>query len=217
MCSILSSLVSMPKPSQASKKRKANEMSDTHIDALATSLDKAANPSMTEQTSRSLQDVHGLSMAPYTASELAHFSHERLVRYITDLQEQVGTAKTKKEVDQVGTVKTETRDEAAGEPVSTPEKPIERSGGLPFFGDADPGIGFEQEKAFHQEVMQTRATMKKKMLEHFERKYRNRLPACFAIKVQSRRVIEEIFHFEQFGPCMSKGTFFYDLDVSPTA
>ena len=47
---------------------------------------KAADEKKKMQTPQPLQLVHEASMAPYAASELAHFSHERLIQYITDLQ-----------------------------------------------------------------------------------------------------------------------------------
>lgn len=58
-------------------------------------LEKAADE---RQTSQPLQGVLEPSMAPYAASELAHFSNERLVKYIIDLQEQVSKVKSESSI-----------------------------------------------------------------------------------------------------------------------
>ena len=141
---------------------------------------------VTKETLQLFQPAHGLSMAPYAASELAHFSNERLVKYIIDLQEQIWKVKSDSPI------------KAEEEPTHTPLTPMEtkaaeKESGLPFFGDAIPGMNFDQEKAFHLEVMRARATMKNTMLEHLDKKYPGSKSSAFGVKIQSKRVVEELF------------------------
>ena len=205
----------MAESSRTAKKRKASETTDSHWEAgqaLAEDPDKAAGEKQTKETPQALQAVHGLSMAPYAASELAHFSNERLIKYIIDLQEQVGKLKSESPI--------KAEDEPTHTPLtSTETKAAEKESGLPFFGDGKPGIDLEQEKAFHLEVMQTRATMKWRMLRHFQEKDCSNALTTFAIEVQSKRVIEELFGSllgweTGLGGRRKKRVFVYDLDVS---
>ena len=219
----------MADSSRPTKKRKADATTDTHCEtahAVASDLDKTAAEKQMNERSQALQAAHGLSMAPYTASELAHFSHDRLVKYIVDLQEEFGKIKSERWIKaEEGTVHTgspiKAEEELVHAPVaSTKMKQESKDDGLPFFGDAGPGVDLEQEKAFRLEVIRTRAIMRREMLRSFRKENSSNAPSGFLMDVRSKRVIEELF-----GPVATwegrhlgrkaKEFFIYHLDVSP--
>ena len=215
--------------SRPAKKRKADATTDRHWEAAqaqAEDLDEAVDEKQTKEPSQASHAAYGPSMAPYEASELVNFSKDRLVQYIVELQEEVGKVRAEGSIKaEEDIIRTGSLIKAEEEPnhtlmTATMMKQESKAGGLPFFGDAGPGVDLEREKAFHLEVMENRATMKRYMLQLFRKKESSNVLPGFIIQVQSKRVIEELFGYMLgweigLGGRRTKIVFVYDLHVSP--
>lgn len=199
-------LMKETKSNKAADERKTKQTPQSKQHALESSikdLDKAAE---------ALQRKPEPSMAPYAASELAHFSNERLVKYIIDLQEQLGKVKSE------SAIKGEEKPTCTPL-ISTETNLGEKTSGHLFFDDAKFAKDFAKEEIFDLEIMQTRAALIKNVLEHSDKVDGGSPSSAFTIEVNSKRVIEELFGLLDDwidGPGGEKGKiiFLYQLDVS---